>query len=584
MDMTSIPTGTSTIAMGSARHPSYFADFQGTFDQERGDLTELAAWNGRHWRPIPIVRGGCTIALAGELLPPTLRPELGEEEALRLAVERHGVEAFSSLNGSFAVLAWDERTRVLHLARDPAGAIPIYYQLTRSRVLFGTSLRLLERHPLFRKDPSAQGVGEFLFFLYIGAPTCIYADTYKVPAGAVLSMHGPRLRTLRYPSPEESRQRISPADAASQVRAVLTDAVRRCLDPARPNIVCLSGGIDSSLIAALASTQGVPLVALTAQYREPRIDESAFAAAIAGHLGIDHERVLVDETRVVPELPHLFEVFDEPLAAINVFALTRAAGLHSAVVLDGSGADGLLGVPVSPVTRYRLLVDPLLPARVRGAVAGRLEPSRLRALRRLGRFLSYGRADDLLAHHNGWRDRDLVRGCSIDESSYYRLYREWKPRTDLFGLYTMLYSTAWGSDEVIPKSAIPGRRLGNVVRFPFEDLGFRATVKRLPRRLKYEAGETKRVLRALLRDHVPPALFERRKQGFGLPIAAILRHGDHQLLREHVDLGAIARRGMIDPRPVRDSLSRFLHGDDGQRHRVWAVLLLEMFLKSRVGC
>jgi asparagine synthase (glutamine-hydrolysing) len=313
------------------------------------------------------------------------------------------------------------------------------------------------------------------------------------------------------------------------------------------------------------------------------MDESPFARDIARHLGLEHECVLIEPKRVADAMPRLFDVFDEPLAAINVFALVDSAGLTGARLLDGSGADGLLGVPPPPRARYAHAVDGLLPAPVRRSVASACSRSPLRLLRKLGWMLEYERFADLLVHHAGWRSRTLVPGCAIERAEHYRLYDAWKDRTDLFGLYSLLYSTAWGADEVIPKSAVAGRRLGNVVRFPFEDIELRRTLKSLPRAVKYRDGRTKVVLRAILADHVPPALFERRKQGFGLPIPSVLRHGDHQLIHEYLDVRDIERQGLVDAGAVRDSLSRFLAGDTREARRLWAVLLLQLFLRVRAG-
>ena len=571
-----------SVPLLSASTLSYFRDLAGVLDLERGLLVELTAFSQGESEKVSISESDCQVKLVGELLLPTRREGLTDDETVLLEFRRRGQNVFPTINGSFAIIAWDPEERTLFLARDSAGTIPFYYYVHGGRVLFGTSLRILENHPLFRKELDPQGTGQFLFFLNITAPSCIFKDTYKVPPGSFVSFRKSGITTTFYPTIDENREDMSLEEAKSIESPVLAEAVRRCLHPKHRNVICLSGGIDSSTIAAIATKMDAPLVALTAQFEHPDLDESPFAKKIANYLGIEHQSILIEKTKVIEDMPKLYDVFDEPVTTIQHFALIRACGLTGTIFLDGSGADGLHGVPPPDRARHAYLMDRLLPSTIRKYVASTLRFSPLGFLRNIGSLLSYQHFEDLLVQLPGWPRGALPNGCNIQEAYYFQLYREWKDRTDLFGLYTRLYS-CWGTNEGVPKGAIAARRLGNVLRFPFQDIDFRRTIKSLPRSVKYNNGETKRVLRGILGDYMPRSLYERKKHGFRQPILSILRHGNHQLIREYLDIKEIQSQGILNPTPVSDAISKFLAGDTREAWRVWAVLLLQIFLKVRMG-
>jgi asparagine synthetase B (glutamine-hydrolysing) len=572
----------SAISVPLASAIPYFRDFTGVFDLDQGLLVELTLFSQGGSEELPISESDYQVKLVGELLLPTRREGLTDDETVLLEFRRRGLNCFPTINGSFAIIVWDPKERTLSLARDAAGTIPIYYHIHGGRVLFGTSLRILENHPFFRKELDPQGVGEFLFFLYIGSPSCIFKNTYKVPAGSFVSFRNGGIKTTFYPMIEENRKDMSLAEAISIEGPVLTEAVRRCLHPRHQNVICLSGGIDSSTIAAIATKMDAPLVALTAEFEDRQVDESPFAKIIAKYLGIQHQSILIEKTQVIEDLPRIYDVFDEPVATIQFFALTRACGLTGTIFLDGSGADVSHGVPPPVKARHVYLTDRLLPSNIRKFVAFALRSSPIGFLRNIGSLLSYQNFEDLLVQLNGWPRRALPDGCNIQETYYFQLYREWRDRTDLFGLFNRLYSY-WGSNEAVPKAAIAARRLGNIIRFPYEDIDFQRTIKGLPRSVKYNRGETKRVPRSILGDYMPASLYERKKHGFRQPILSVLRHRNHQLILEYLDIRAIQNQGILDPTLVGNAVSKFLGGDDREAWRIWAVLLLQIFLKVRMG-
>jgi len=326
-----------------------------------------------------------------------------------------------------------------------------------------------------------------------------------------------------------------------------------------------------------------PLFALTAQFNNPELDESRFAKKVSAYLGIDQESIPLETNKVVEDVTRIYDVFDEPVAAIQHFALMRASERTGTILLDGSGADGLLGVPPPHRAQRAYLVGGLVPSTIRKCAVAALKRSPFSCLRNVGWLFDYENIEDLLGQYNGWPRDTLPDGCNIREAYYFQLYRQWKDRTDLFGLYTLLYSVVWGPAEVIPKGAVAARRLGYVIRFPFEDIDFRRTINELPRSVKYNAGETKTVLRSILKDYLPPFLYERKKHGFRQPILSILRHGNYQLIREYLDPKQIQKQGILDSTVIREAVAKFQAGDRREGWRLWAVLLLELFLKTRVG-
>src|ERR671912_865811 len=284
-----------------------------------------------------------------------------DTEVLVHLYEEHGEGFAERLRGMFAVAIWDARRRRLVVARDRFGIKPLYYRDKSGELMFASELRALPRGEV---DPDA--LEAFLAFNSVPAPFSIFAGTHKLPAGHLLVWQHGKTRVERYarPVPGEVRDEDS-VELAEELRARLRDSVRAHLIADVPVGVLLSGGVDSSMLAALAAQEsGDAVHTFSIGFEEAGFNELSRARLVAERYGTDHHELVV-RPDAVELLPKLVEAFDEPFgdsSALPTYLVSELAAGHVKVALSGEGGDELFG-------GYYTYVADLLARRV-----GRLAP------------------------------------------------------------------------------------------------------------------------------------------------------------------------------------------------------------------
>ncbi len=293
------------------------------------------------------------------------------------------------LDAMFALALWDRRDRVLHLTRDRLGEKPLYYSVMGGVVLFGSELRALLAHPRFSREIDRRALALLLRLNYIPAPLTIFSGARKLAAATLVSL---RPGQRGWPEPEvwwdfPAAARTAMAarppggddqGALDQLEAVLAEAVSRRLVADVPIGSFLSGGIDSSLVTALAQagSRG-PVRTFTVGFAGQGHDEADHAEAVARHLGTAHTRIDLTADDALNLVPHLGRHYDEPFAdpsQLPTLLMCREASRHVTVALSGDGGDEAFGgyrrYTAGAVLSRRVLP---LPRRLRGAAAGALD-------------------------------------------------------------------------------------------------------------------------------------------------------------------------------------------------------------------
>ncbi|MBV9210869.1 MAG: asparagine synthase (glutamine-hydrolyzing), partial [Acidobacteria bacterium] len=270
-----------------------------------------------------------------------------DTEVLPHLYEEHGARMVEHLNGMFAFALWDARRRKLFIARDRFGEKPLYWGVFENTLLFASEPKVLLAHPSVRPSLNLHALRQYLSFDYVPAPLSIYEGISKLPAAHTLTLEDGLIKVERYwclsyktrtPAPDE-------IEAAAQLKKLLSDSVRMRLVSDVPLGVLLSGGVDSSTVAALAvqaSSETVKTFSIS--FAESSFDESAYARAVAKFLGTDHheERLSVDlAANLVGEIGSWM---DEPLSdpsLVPTYLLSRFTRKHVTVALGGDGGDEL---------------------------------------------------------------------------------------------------------------------------------------------------------------------------------------------------------------------------------------------------
>jgi asparagine synthase (glutamine-hydrolysing) len=513
--------------------------------------------------------GRVTMVFNGEIYNhPQLKDELiskgaryktrSDTETILLLYLREGLEAFSRLDGMFAVALYDARQRRLVLARDPLGIKPLYYSFDGRALLFSSELRSLLAGGVSAELDQA-GVLDYLAYGKVHAPRTIVRDALKLPAGHTLTIDDAGLELKAFWKPRRRKpQPVSLREAEDGLDAVLSASVKASLLSDVPVGCFLSGGVDSSLVAAYMvkhAGKEVQTFSVGFEGAEKGVDESAFARQAARYLKTKHHELMLP-ANVLSKLDEAIALLDEPIAdsaILPTYLLAREARKSVKVVLTGEGADELF----AGYNRHKAawLNEKLrsLPAWGRGLAAP--------LARRLGKGgvfegLPYEGARD-------WAEATASARLSDLESVLHRDFWESARRVDsldwlkefdamgelddalIFDLRTVL------ADSLLMKVDKTTMRASLEARVPFLNKSVVEHALGLPAALKIRRFKGKYLLRRVAERHLPRELVWRRKHGFIVPWEGWVRDPANPTLRRLLDGSALSARGLFDMERLR---------------------------------
>ena len=558
-------------------------------------------------------RQGCAPAWRGH----------SDTETLLAAIERWGtIETLRRAVGMFAIALWDREERALHLARDRMGEKPLYVGRAAGAVVFGSELKALRAHPDWRGDVDRDALTAYFRLGYVPGPVSIYRGVSKLPPGTVMTLLPADVRAPGLPEahPYWSFAEVARRGAAAPFRGSDEEAIDelgRQLDRAVslqrvadvPLGAFLSGGIDStSVVATMQAQSSTPVRTFTIGFGEADYDESAHAEAVARHLGTVHTRLTVTPEETLAVIPSLPTMYDEPFAdpsQVPTACVAALARRHVAVSLSGDGGDELFG----GYTRYLAsgrLVRRLasVPAPLRRALAGALDTVPAGLYDALARPVAprVAALRDDLASLKAARLATLLRAPGAQELYRHRL-THWDPATGpvIGGSET---PTAYGGDpralaeapsleqwmmnadtlvylpdDILAKVDRAAMAVSLETRVPMLDHRLVEFALSLPLRMKIRDGEGKWVLKRLLDRHVPRALVERPKMGFGVPIDTWLRGPLRAWGEALLDPARLRREGFLDVGKVRQCWENHQAGRARNGFYLWDVLMFQAWLE-----
>jgi asparagine synthase (glutamine-hydrolysing) len=519
--------------------------------------------------------------------------------------------------GMFAVAVWDRAERVLTLARDRLGEKPLYYgwqgQGTGAAFLFGSDLSALRRHLAFAAEINRDALALYMRHNCIGGEHSIYTGIQKLAPGHLLSVSTakpePVVRAWWVGTEVAARGVAqpftgSPEQAVDALEALLRDAVAQQMMADVPLGAFLSGGIDSSTVVALMQAQSSrPVRTFSIGFHEEGYNEAEHAKAVAQHLGTDHTELYVTAQQALDVIPRLPTLYSEPFAdssQIPTFLVSQLARQHVAVSLSGDAGDELF----CGYTRYQMTAGlwgkvSRLPRPLRQLVAGLITALPPGAWDKLGGVLPAALGDrvgDKLhkgAALLGSRSvADLYRGMVshwADPASV--VLGATEPATvlagaapDLQGLGDVermmaLDMLSYLPDDILAKVDRAAMGVSLETRVPFLDHRVVEFAWSLPLDYKLRNGVTKWPLRQVLYRHVPKALIERPKMGFGVPIDHWLRGPLRGWAESLLSESRLAQEGFFNPAPIRQKWAEHLSGQRNWQYHLWDVLMFQAWLE-----
>jgi asparagine synthase (glutamine-hydrolysing) len=516
----------------------------------------------------------------------------GDTEVLVHLYEERGDGFAERLRGMFAVAIWDARRRRLVLARDRFGIKPLYYRAVDGELAFASELRALPRG-----DIDLDALEAFLAFNSIPAPLTIFRETRKLPAGHLLSWEDGRLGLERFarPAPVAADELRDDEDAelVEELRSRVRDSVRAHLVSDVPVGVLLSGGVDSSFLAALAAQESSePVRTFSIGFEERSFDELADARLVAERYGTQH-RELVLRPDAALLLPALAEAFDEPFAdssALPTYLVSELAANDVKVALSGEGGDELFG-------GYYTYAADLLADRV-GGLARLARPlvERLPSSSRKASFdykaKRFVRAAHLppLERHHGWKEifsadaRAEVTGrhTAFDPVTLLRArYDETEGADELARLQDVDLGV-YLVDDLLVKTDRASMAHSLEARVPYLDTVVTNLALALPTRHKVRGLSKKVLLRKAAAPLLPREVVHGRKRGFSIPAAAWLRGELEPFARETLSEDVLRRQGFFQPKVVASLVDDHVACREDRSRQLWGLLAFTLWYERHV--
>lgn len=546
-----------------------------------GDRTVHIAFNGEIYNYLELKR---ELVSAGHSFR-----SASDTEVILEAYKRWGEGFIEHLGGQFALALYDEEKRVLFLARDRAGEKPLFIWPTSRRIVWASELKAILAFPDAPRRIDRAALQHYLAMGYVSGDRCIFEGMHKVAPGTILriDVQTGDIKARRYwdlPEYAQNGQPPSANDLVAELDALLLDSVRHQLIADVPVGVLLSGGVDSSLITAMAArVSSRPVKTFTVSFPgHEKFNEAPYAAIVARHFGTDHVE-LAAPTVHADILPMLMRQYDEPIAdssMVPTYLVSRLIRQHATVALGGDGGDELFGGYPSYVMALRMArAQSLVPGFARRAVsaAGHYWP-----LSQRGHNLLFAVGEDgfgPLQHiglyfNEGWRRRLLPNHAVSRAPEEYR-------QSLATGATTMLQAAqrvdfrSYMVDDILVKVDRASMLNSLEVRAPFLDPAVvEFAFGKVPDALKVTLAERKILLRRLAARLLPPELDLSRKQGFSIPISQWLQREWHDLVHD------VLERSDVFSRKAIDQLFKAEGSGGSQGPRIFALTAFELWRKA----
>ena len=541
-----------------------------------------------------------------------------DTEVILAAISEWGVEnALQRLNGMFAFGVWDQKERTLTLARDRVGKKPLYYGWCGDVFLFGSELKALRAHPDFEPRIDYGALSLFLQYSWVPAPASIYTHIRKLPAASLLCVDlqdaSESLTPHLYWSARDileqgERQPYNGSfeEATQALDTLLRDAVSQRMIADVSLGALLSGGIDSTIIVALMqSMSATPVQTFSIGFHEPKFNEAQHARAIARHLGTKHTELYVTAQDSMAVLPQLPSMYDEPFAdpsQIPTFLLSKLARGAVSVALSGDGGDELFmgykhygtwpkqwntSYTRAPLWLRRGQANALKAVGRAGwsvvKPSGSVSPSRIFTWLRLGDMLEK-RARGITAltprqfytdkHAHYERTQDLLQQAGHTPSLLTNP-DAWPDVSEVVrGMLYMDFACPL-TDKILVKVDRASMAVSLEVRSPLLDYRVVEFAWSLPLSMHLDPSGGKRILRQVLQRYVPTTLTERKKMGFGIPVADWVRGPLRDWAESLLDEKRLREEGFLQPDAVRQIWHQHLTGWHNHKGILWNLLMFQ---------
>jgi asparagine synthase (glutamine-hydrolysing) len=531
-----------------------------------------------------------------------------DTEVILKAFHRWGFEAVHKFRGMFAFAIWDKKEKRLILCRDRMGVKPLYYYYKDGLFIFASELKAFHKHPKFKKEIEEKALSLFLEYGYITAPYSIFKNTYKLEPGhfLILKKDG-NLKKEAYWKVEdyfiegqkerEEWLKRSEEELAEELKSLLIESFKLRLVSDVPVGMFLSGGIDSSIVSALLSKEGIKIKTFTIGFYEKEYNEAPFAKKIAEYLETDHTELYCTPKEAFEIIPKLPEIYNEPFgdsSAIPTYLVSKLARSQVKVSLSADGGDEQF----CGYTRYWMIADKInklshLP--FKGIISKTLN------------FISpdlalklYNTFKPFLTKYTNFRDKyiklrnvlkantlieqyDLAVNYFLNEDLQKLGLKPFKENflisnsLDPYSSLMLLDLKTYLVDDILVKVDRATMSVSLEGREPFLDHKLIEWTSKLSAEFKYKNGKSKYILRKILYKYIPPELIDRPKQGFGVPIYEWFKKDLKELYLEYLNEERIKKEGIFNPSEVKRLLDDYIQDRGVNHNKLWLLFIFEQW-------
>ncbi|MBC7900590.1 MAG: asparagine synthase (glutamine-hydrolyzing) [Saprospiraceae bacterium] len=550
-----------------------------------------------------------------------------DTEILPHLYQEYGDALVDHLNGMFAFALWDKRRKKLLIARDRFGEKPLYYGVFDGKLLFASEAKALLAHPSVKPELDLNAMRHYLSFDYVPAPMSIYKGISKLPAAHLLTVENGEINTRRYWNLSWAKESVPPAvaggflhengntlptgrvsasfpDTADELKNLLSDAVRMRLVSDVPLGILLSGGIDSSTVAAFATHHATEKVkTFSIGFEEDSFDESKYARQVAKHLSTEHYEEILSAEKAGDLISEIGTWLDEPLSdgsLIPTLLLSQFVRKHVTVALGGDGGDELFaGYPMyygHKVAAVYSSIPQFLRSGVIEPIVNRLPVStkNMSFDYKAKRFVAASNYDAITRHHSWFgsftvnEQKNLLTKEVLESSSgdIYAGARDLLKITDAeneIEQMQFLDMNLYMAEDILTKVDRASMAVSLETRAPFLDPRVGQFAASLPVDYKLKGKVGKYILKEAMKDLLPKSILHRPKKGFGIPIAEWLKGRLNPLMNDMLAPERLRQQGLFEPEYVRKLIKEHETGVASHHKELWTLLVFQLWLDNFIS-
>ena len=545
-----------------------------------------------------------------------------DTEVLLEAIDFWGVEnTLQKIDGMFAFGLWDQKTRSLILARDRIGEKPLYFgwqgKGDNKVFIFSSELKSLKVHPEFNREINRDAIALQLRHISIPAPYSIYKNIYKLLPGHYLQLSENDLKNNLLPQSKiywslaekaiygyDNQLSLSEASIQNDLEKQLHSTVKKQMISDVPLGVFLSGGTDSTIIAALMQSQSdQPIKTFTIGFDENNYDEAKYAKKISKHLGTNHTELYISSKTAMEVVPKIPTIYDEPFSdssQIPTFLVSELAKQQVKVALSGDGGDELFcGYNRHVMSKKFSNIFRLVPISFRKTLSSGLHSISPQSWNKISTLLPG------LKNHTNFGDKIHKFGYALKAKTLYDLYyilrSHWQNPTEVVidskepGTFLtqfrpnlhklniqqqmmVLDTLTYLPDDILVKVDRASMASSLETRAPFLDHKLIEYVWKIPHALKFKNGQGKWILKKILNKYVPSNLTERPKMGFGVPLDIWLRGPLRDWAENLLNEKRLKHDGYFTEKLIRDKWKEHLSGKQNWQDLLWNVLMFQAWI------